>query len=671
MNEESFHLMDLLPCGYLITSADGVISYANKFMIDLLKVPKLEYILNKNLEDFLQLGVKVYFNINLKSLLKTSGNLSEASLEIQTQDGLTIPVLVNAKVVCDDFESIKTIHYTFFDNSERKKAESALLLASHKQEILINQLTTSNKKYQLLTKQLEENKNYYKKQTEIHQHISQVGRVGSWEIDLVKGLLVWSLVTQQIHEVDSQTQPNLQEAINFFSEGESRTNITNIVLNTIKTRIPFDEEMQIVTAKGNEIWVRVLGFAERINDTAVTINPAYAHLKVENNEAQTTRLYGTYQDIDKQKKMMLLLQQSNINIEKDNSYLKSVVENNSFYIVKTNLAGAYTYFNPYFIEMMGIKPDDYIGTSSMSLIIPSDHHLCLDVVDKCFKEPHKSHWVILRKPSHKGVITNNWEFRLLKDENGNFTEFLCIGHEISTLINKQDELKKLLDITSIQNTKLQNFTYIISHNIRSHVANLFGIISITDLENTEERETAWSLIKSTVTSLNETIFNIEQIVRLQSEKLLPVKCINIYDEINTLLPVLKVLIETSQTKISYNFDCTTTLNTNATYFESIILNLITNSIKYKLANQNPHIQIGVYNDLGFKVITFKDNGLGIDLKKHGHKIFGMYNTFHTHQDAKGLGLFIIKTQIEAMGGKIEIESKEGEGTTFKVYFLEN
>ncbi len=670
MDEENNQLMDLLPCGYIITSENGVINYANNFMLKILQLSKKEVVNNKNIRDFLPLGAKVYFDTNINVLLKKNGNLNQISLEIKRNDGVCIPVLVNAKVVSQKHNNIKFFHYTFFDISHQKKIETELVLASHKQELLINKLTLSNNNYQLITTQLQKNKDFYIKQAEINERISEVGRVGSWEIDFVTGNLLWSSVTKQIYEIDTQTQPSLQEGISFFIEGESRTHISNVVLNSVRTGKSFDEELQILTAKGNKIWVRVIGFADRTKDKSVKLAPQHSHLIAENDEEQTIGLYGTFQDIDKQKKMMLLLQQSNTSISKDNAYLKSIIENNSFYIVKIDLTGAYTYFNPYFIEILGITPSDWLGKNSLGLILPEDHQLCIDVVESCFKEPNISHWAILRKPSKNGIVTNQWEFSLLKDENGNFTEFLCIGHEITPLINKQDELKKMLEITSIQNNRLQNFTHIISHNVRSHVANLFGIISITDLEHEEERETAWRLIQSTTTSLNETIHNLSQILSIQSEKQLPTTCLNIYTEIQRVLTPISILIESSYTTIVYDFKPTFIINTNIAYFESIILNLITNAIKYKKPDHNPLIKISTYIENGFKVINFMDNGIGINLKRHGHEIFGMYKTFHKNENAKGLGLFIIKTQIEAMGGKIEVESNVGEGTTFKVYFLE-
>ena len=667
MNAESQQLINLLPFGYMITNGDGLITYANPFILDILQFEGDTVTNEKYFHNFLPYGVKVYFETHLKPVLLKTGKLDTVGLEILRNDGSLVSMHVNAHCLNSDYDGVKYFHYTFFDVTQNKRSESDLLFATHKQDHLIEELKLSNDNYVLITQELEENKNYYKIQSEIFEQVSEIGRVGGWELNLKNGELNWSSVTKQIFEVDVSTQPNLTEGINFLKEVHIK-NIIKIVRETIKTGKPFDEELQIITAKGNETWVRALGFAERTTNS-VQLHPNHMHLKSK-NALQTIRIYGTFQDIDKQKNLMLQLQQSNISIAKDNAYLKSIVENNSFYIVKIDLTGAYTYFNPYFLEMLGIESKDWIGKNSMGLIVTEDHQVCMDVVDKCFREPHNTHWAILRKHSKNVVVTNQWEFSLLKDENGNFSEFLCIGHEVTTLINKQEELKKLLNITSLQNDRLQNFTHIISHNIRSHIANLKGIISITDLEKVDDRKMAWELIENTVSSLDETIHHLSEIIDMQSQKQLPMVDINIFTEINNVAKCIYVLIETSKTQIFYDFDHTASLVTNTVYFESIFLNLIINSIKYKSIDKSPKIHISMFTKDKYKVICVRDNGLGIDLKRHGDKLFGMYNTFHRNKDAKGLGLFIVKTQIEALGGKIEVESVEGEGTTFSIYFLE-
>jgi K+-sensing histidine kinase KdpD len=144
-----------------------------------------------------------------------------------------------------------------------------------------------------------------------------------------------------------------------------------------------------------------------------------------------------------------------------------------------------------------------------------------------------------------------------------------------------------------------------------------------------------------VNSLDETIHNLNEIIGIQTNINLPVKEINIHHEIIRIAESILVLIKNAGTTLDYLFDPHEQLITNATYFESILLNLITNSLRYKTPDLK--LAIDVYQEGDYKVLSFKDNGIGIDLERYGNQLFGMYNTFNGNQDAKGMGLFIIKT----------------------------
>lgn len=109
------------------------------------------------------------------------------------------------------------------------------------------------------------------------------------------------------------------------------------------------------------------------------------------------------------------------------------------------------------------------------------------------------------------------------------------------------------------------------------------------------------------------------------------------------------------------------------YFESIIINLVSNSLKYRKVKERPQIIISTYKDedTGLVVLEYQDNGMGIDLVKNGDKVFGLYKTFTTHTDAHGVGLFLVKTQVESQGGQILIDSQPNVGTRFKILFDAN
>ncbi len=374
---------------------------------------------------------------------------------------------------------------------------------------------------------------------------------------------------------------------------------------------------------------------------------------------------------ERQKEVLSQLQESNHRVQKDNSYYKSIIANQSFYIIKTDLEGRYTYMNPYFCLILGIKEEEWIGKYSMELIVPEDHAICMEAVEKCFIKPREMQKVILRKPALGGVmISTQWEFSVLWDENDQMSEILCIGHDITPLIKRQKDLQTLVDITAGQNKRLMDFTYIVSHNIRSHVANLSGVLGVIDMDDEQDRNTSFELLKYSVGRLDETIHHLNDIISIQDNTNLPETMLTLKKEIEKVLQIIHITFTTSRASVVYNFDDEEQIYTNQAYFESILLNLLTNGIKYRSAERDPVIKISLGRKDGYIILTVQDNGLGIDLNRYRDQLFGMYNTFHGNKDAKGLGLFIVKSQIEALKGKIEVESELGTGTSFKVYFCE-
>ncbi|MEJ7560626.1 MAG: ATP-binding protein [Pedobacter sp.] len=355
-------------------------------------------------------------------------------------------------------------------------------------------------------------------------------------------------------------------------------------------------------------------------------------------------------------------------IRADDHYYRSIIENNSFYVIKTDLEGKYTYMNPFFCQKFGLEPAELLGTPSLDLIIEEDHQACIDTVQQCFINPGQSHWVILRKPHSTGILSTQWEFRTVPDESGNSFELLCIGHNITSLIMRQQELQTLVNVTADQNKKLINFTYIISHNIRSHVANIIGIIDLNDDGNEQEKDMSWDIIKKSVSGLDATIRNLSDVINIQTNTNLLIKKIYVKDEIIRIIDSIRILFDKANAKISYHFEESIFLQTNPAYLESIVLNLLTNALKYKSPHRALEVDLNVIEQDGYNILIFKDNGVGINLETNGEEIFGMYKTFHGNADAKGLGLFIIKNQIEALGGMIEVESTLNESTTFKVFF---
>jgi PAS domain S-box-containing protein len=377
------------------------------------------------------------------------------------------------------------------------------------------------------------------------------------------------------------------------------------------------------------------------------------------------------QDISEQKKLINDLNQQRIKSSQDALYYKSLLENNSFFVVKTDLQGNYIFMNKYFCERLGIEAEDYVGKNAMKLIVPEDHQKCADTVAKCFENPGVSQIVLLRKPSPTGIVHNQWEFILMSDESGAGYEVICIGHEITPLIRKQEELQTLVDVTAEQNKRLMQFTHIVSHNLRSHVANLSSILSVTDITDIDDLNLSWNLVEKTTTALDETLHNLNEVINIQSDINIPYRSINVLDAFHKTVDSLQLLIDSTETKFKIEIDAEAEIQVIPAYLDSILLNFVSNAIKYRAKDRNPLVGLKLRQTPGFKVLTISDNGLGLDLERYKDRLFGMYKTFHGNKDAKGLGLFITKAQIDAMKGKVEIESEVGKGTSFHIYLPDN
>jgi signal transduction histidine kinase len=236
-------------------------------------------------------------------------------------------------------------------------------------------------------------------------------------------------------------------------------------------------------------------------------------------------------------------------------------------------------------------------------------------------------------------------------------------------MEKQKQLQALTDVTADQNKRLLNFTYIVSHNIRSHSANLTGLINLIDNTNDEEEKLAlFKMLKTSTEKLEETIQNLNEIISIQNNLNQAKVKLNLKKEIERTFLVVQDVILESQVTIENKVSDLIELEVIPAYLDSILLNLVTNAIKYRSPDRLPVIEISTQTESDYLVLLVKDNGLGLDLNKFKDKLFGMYKTFHNNPNSRGIGLFITKNQIEAMNGKIDVESEVNVGTTFKIYF---
>ena len=223
-----------------------------------------------------------------------------------------------------------------------------------------------------------------------------------------------------------------------------------------------------------------------------------------------------------------------------------------------------------------------------------------------------------------------------------------------------------------KNRQLSSFAHIASHNLRAPVSNLLILRDFykesTDLE---DKAMLFSKVETVIGHLNETLNELIESVKIQGNKDITHDSILFESVFDKTLVILDAQILGSKAVVTSNFSEIPNIEYPKLYMESIMLNLLSNSIRYRSPDRIAKIHFCTKINNNEIVLIVKDNGLGIDLKKHGHKLFGLNNTFHRHPDSKGVGLFMTKTQIETIGGSITVESEVDKGTTFEIILKKN
>lgn len=253
-------------------------------------------------------------------------------------------------------------------------------------------------------------------------------------------------------------------------------------------------------------------------------------------------------------------------------------------------------------------------------------------------------------------------------ENGIIVGYLGIAADISAIKRIENEIKSLLDVASDQNARLKNFAHIVSHNLKSHSGNISILIDllIADHPELKDNEIVQGLLTASK-NLNDTISHLNEVVLMNTTVQDNIKPLNLKKHVDTAIQNVYALARNNEVEIITEVNDEVTVLGVEAYIDSIILNFITNAIKYSSPERKSYLRITSSVSLSGVALTFEDNGIGMDLKKVQQKLFGMYKTFHGNSDARGIGLFITKNQIEALGGKIEVHSIENQGTTFKIY----
>jgi PAS domain S-box-containing protein len=349
-------------------------------------------------------------------------------------------------------------------------------------------------------------------------------------------------------------------------------------------------------------------------------------------------------------------------------------------IVATDINGKIAMFNSGAEHLLGYKAEEVVGVQTSEIFnLPDVTKINSQELSIKYKKRFKGyeHFVF----NSEYPLPNTFEYKLIKKDgsivlallsvntievDNEIVGILGVATDIGELKSREKEIKHLLNITNEQNERLRNFAYIISHNLRSHTGAMSGILELIQTEYPEiaQNELVSLVYKSTI-NLQNTMKDLTDVIKVnlsyqeKSEILL-------YNMIQKNIESLKMEIVEAGLNVNNQIKKDLVILGVPAYIDSIILNMITNALKYRSEKRDSYLRIFTSSDDKMITVYFEDNGLGMDLDEYGDKLFDLYKTFHSNDDSRGVGLFITKNQILSMGGRIDVKSKLNIGTTFIV-----
>jgi len=386
---------------------------------------------------------------------------------------------------------------------------------------------------------------------------------------------------------------------------------------------------------------------------------------VKDENGKAIRMIGAIQDITKQKEeeQRLKLLETVITQTKD----AIVITDTDFH---ENELPKIIFVNPAFTNMTGFKAKEVIGKSPSMFIGPKSD---LNELDKLFKALQSVNECFIETISYRKNKEEYWvNFSMIPifNKDGEHTHWISIQRDITENKNQEKEKEQLIRELTQNNKDLKQFSYITSHNFRAPLSNLTGLLNLLEdipIENEELKEILNGFNKST-NLLNDTINDLVKVVIIKDNPSIQKEDVVVNEVFENVFFQLNNQINLHKPTFKIEIDQDAVLQINKAYLESIILNLVTNAIKYRSLERKLKITIKVFKKENNVLLEIADNGIGIDMEKNKDQIFGLYQRFHNYPDSKGLGLYLVKSQVEAMGGSITVSSIVNKGTTFTITF---
>ncbi|RYG25155.1 MAG: HAMP domain-containing histidine kinase, partial [Chitinophagaceae bacterium] len=307
---------------------------------------------------------------------------------------------------------------------------------------------------------------------------------------------------------------------------------------------------------------------------------------------------------------------------------------------------------------------NFIGIDYFNTILPHDHARVQEVINDVYQTNH-AHTLELSMKGPESVLEVS--FIPLK-ENSHTAGLIIIKNDITERKVLEKELAISADRMVKQNRELEEFTYFASHDLKAPVTNLQSLIEMVNEEELPDRNLLLiDKMRISIEHMQKIIGTLNEVLATKQSLILERERLRFDNVFRQTIRSIEQMVNNSGATCTIDFSDKPEVLYPPVHLHSIMQNLLTNAIKYSKDGQPPKIDLksGVRNS--FVYLQVKDNGLGMNLKRDGKNLFGLFKRFHNHVEGDGIGLHIIKAIAETYGGTIEVESQPDHGATFTVY----
>ncbi len=566
--------------------------------------------------------------------------------ELKDQEGLKEvlePQSIKSLITLLLFMENKCIGFVGFDSEKNyrtnSKSEEDLLIVFA--EMLVNitkrriadeELVKQKEKAELRAKELKE--------------AQKVARVANWYMNIESDEVIWSEELYNMYGFDASQPPppySVQEQI--YTE-ESWEILTNAVSRAAEKGVPYEVELNFIRADKSKGWMWAKGEALRDHSDKIV------------------GLRGIVQDITSRKELELELQESNALNEIAAQRLKVATSSAGLGIFDWDIAENKLIWDERMYELHGLsKEDTTLSFESWSgCVHPDDLNRAIEDVNKALHDNQEFNtFYRVLHPNGDELYIKGYA-HVIKDSKGTATKMIGVNMDITESQIHQKSLE-------FKNKQLIDFSNILAHNLRAPLVNIGMLVDlIEESEDPDETKEYTGQLKSVLDHLNEVFNELMESIQIKQDLDVESTEIDLEERIEKTLKSFRSQINQFDAKINVDLKAAKSIKYPSKYIDSILNNLISNALKYRSPERKPEITIKTKKINRDVILSITDNGLGLDMKLAEKNLFKIRKVFHEHPDAKGFGLFLIQSQVDAMEGEIWVESKVDKGSTFFVKF---